>query len=77
MSTVELKASLHQLIDGIQNSNLLESLHEILSEQGNAKEGQLWSSLTESQKQEVLEAYEESEDPDNLIPHSEVLNRYK
>ena len=77
MSTVELKASLHQLIDGIQNSNLLESLHDILSERKNSKDGHLWNSLTDSQKKEVLDAYQESEDPDNLTSHSEVLRKFK
>lgn len=77
MSTVEIKASLHQLIDGIQNSNLLESIHDILSERKNAKEGHLWNSLNDSQKQEVLDAYKESEDPKNLTPHSEVLRKFK
>ena len=77
MSTVELKASLHQLIDGIQNSNFLESLHDILSERKNSKDGHLWNSLTDSQKQEVLDAYQESENPDNLTPNSEVLRKFK
>ena len=77
MGTVELKANLHQLIDGIQNSNLLESLHDILTERKNAKDGHLWNSLTESQKQEVLDAYQESEDPSQLTPHSEVLRKFK
>lgn len=77
MSTVKLKASLHQLIDGIQNSKLLESLHDFLSERTNAKDGHLWNSLTDSQRQEVLDAYQESEDPNNLTPHSEVLRKFK
>lgn len=77
MSTVELKASLHQLIDEIQNSNLLESLHDILAQQKNSKQGELWHALTESERKEVLDAYEESEEPDNLIPHSEVLRSFK
>ncbi len=77
MGTLELKANLHELIDGIQNSNLLESLHDILSERKNAKEGHLWNSLTDTQKQEVLDAYEESNDPKKLTPHAEVLRKFK
>jgi hypothetical protein len=76
MSTTELKASLHQLIDGIQNSNLLESLHDFLSERKNAKDGHLWNTLSDSQRQEVLDAYQESEDPNNLTSHSEVLRKF-
>jgi len=77
MSTVELKASLHELIDGIQNSDLLESIHDILVKKQNSKEGHLWNILSESQKQEVLEAYDESDNPDNLTPHEQVLHKYK
>ncbi|WP_144017285.1 hypothetical protein [Ekhidna lutea] len=54
MSTVELKSNLHQLIDDIQNTKLLESLHDLLSESKNAKAGTLWNSLTESQRNEVM-----------------------
>ena len=77
MSTADLKTSLHQLIDGIQDSNFLESLYEILSEQKNAKDGHLWNSLTDAQRQEVMDAYHESEDPDNLSPHSEVIRKLR
>lgn len=77
MGTVELKANLHHLIDGIQNTKLLESIYEILSERKNSRAGFLWNSLTESQRQEVLEAFEESEEMNNLTPHSDVLGKYK
>ncbi|MEQ6168847.1 MULTISPECIES: hypothetical protein [unclassified Ekhidna] len=77
MSTVELKSNLHQLIDDIQNTKLLESLHDLLSERKNAKAGTLWNSLTESQRKEVLDACEESESPENLTVHSEILRKYK
>ncbi|WP_424964301.1 hypothetical protein [Ekhidna sp.] len=77
MSTVELKSNLHQLIDDIQNTKLLESLHDLLSERKNAKAGTLWNSLTESQRKEVMDAYEESESHENLTVHSEILRKYK
>ncbi|MEO9804221.1 MAG: hypothetical protein ABJF04_13275 [Reichenbachiella sp.] len=63
MGTIELKSNLHQLIDGIQNTELLESFHDILSARKAAKAGNLWSGLTDEQKSEVLEAYHVSEDP--------------
>ena len=77
METVELKSNLHQLIDGIQNPTLLESLYEILSSIMDTKEGALWGELTDDQKQEVLDEYKESEDSENLIPHSQVLRDIK
>lgn len=77
MRTIELKSNLHHLIDNIQNAELLESIHDFLSQNKDVRSGNLWSSLTEGQRKEVIEAYEESENAENLIPHSEVLKSIK
>ncbi|MTI20527.1 hypothetical protein E1176_05800 [Fulvivirga sp. RKSG066] len=77
MRTVELRSHLHELIDKIENSNLLQSLYDILLERKDSKPGALWKSLSIEQKKEVLKAYEESNDPENLIPHSEMKKKYK
>jgi hypothetical protein len=37
----------------------------------------VWDTLTEDQKKEVLLSYEESEDENNLIDTKSVLNKYK
>jgi hypothetical protein len=77
VSIVELKSNLHQLIDGIQNNKLLESIHDLLSERKNAKAGTLWNSLSEGQKKEVMDAFEETENPEILTAHAEILRKYK
>ena len=77
MNSAELKSNLHQLIDGIQNKNLLESILALLTERKSSKTGALWNSLSDEQQQEVLDAYEESEDPNNLTPHSEFVRQFK
>lgn len=77
MRTVELRSNLHELIDKIENSSLLESLYDILLEHKDSKPGALWKSLSVEQKEEVLKAYEESNDPDNLIPHSKMKKKYR
>ena len=77
MGTVELKTNLHQLIDGIQNPTLLESLYEILDARKKSSRGGLWSSLTTKQQKEVLSAFDESENTENLIPHSQMLRESK
>ena len=77
MGTVELKSNLHQLIDGIQNPKLLESLNEILEARKKSAHGGLWSSLTSEQQKEVLTSFDESENPENLIPHSQILRENK
>ncbi len=66
MKTVELRSNLHQLIDTIQDDSLLESLFEFLNENQNTQPGKLWNDLSQAQRQEILDAYEESENEENL-----------
>jgi hypothetical protein len=41
-----------------------------------SKEGKLWASLTDEQRQEVLLSYEESEDEKTLINSEKVFGRF-
>ena len=75
MSTVDLKSSIHKIIDGIQSEQLLQAIHDFLKVRESNKPGQLWDSLTEEQKQEVLLAYEESEDDNNLIERENFFDK--
>ncbi len=77
MGTVELKTNLHELIEEIQNPSLLESLYDILEARKRSSTGGLWSSLTGEQQKEVLLAFDESENLDELIQHSQVLREIK
>ena len=42
-----------------------------------SKPGDIWESLSDEQKKEVLVSYEESEDAKNLIALKEVIKRAK
>ena len=75
MSTVDLKSSIHKIIDGIQSEQLLQAIYDFLKVRESNKPGQLWDSLTEEQKQEVLLAYEESEDDNNLIERDKFFEK--
>jgi hypothetical protein len=44
-----------------------------LKSKENGKPGGLWDTLTEQQKQEVLLAYDESEDENNLLDRDQVF----
>ena len=77
MGTIELKSNIHKIVDGIQNEQLLETIYDFLKVREADKPGRLWDSLTKEQKQEVLLAYDESEDENNLIDREKVFRRAK
>jgi hypothetical protein len=77
MGTVELRSNIHKIVDGIQNEQLLETIYDFLKVRETDKPGQLWDALTMEQKKEVLLAYDESEDENNLIDREKVFKRTK
>ena len=62
MNSIELKTNIHNIVDLIQSEQLLRTLYDFLKIREKDTSGSLWESLTETQKQEVLLAYEESDD---------------
>ena len=76
MSTA-LKASVHQLVEEIQDEQLLEALQEFLSLRKESQPGKLWEDLPEDKKQEVLLALQESEDESTLMTREEFLKSKK
>jgi len=73
MKAIELKSSIHQIIDRIQSEELLETIYDFLKTRESAKPGDIWKSLTDEQKKEVLISFEESENEENLIDLEEVI----
>ena len=67
MGTIELKTSLHKIVDKINNEELLRTVYDFLKLRENSEEGRIWKTLTEDQKKEVYLSYEESEDERNLV----------
>lgn len=76
MGTVELKSDLHKILDRIDNEQLLKTIHDFLVQRENAKDGQIWESLSAEQKEEVLLSYEESQDDKNLINWESIKKKY-
>ena len=77
MGTIDLKSNIHKIVDGIQSEQLLQTLYDFLKVRETNKPGRLWDTLTEEQKQEVLLAYDESEDENNLVDRDKVFGRTK
>ena len=75
MGTVELKTNIHKIVDGIQSEQLLQTIYDFLKTRESSKPGGLWEKLTEEQKQEVLLAYDESDDETNLIERDKFFNK--
>lgn len=67
MNTIELKKSFHLLIN----------FYDIIKKRSSAKDGQLWESLSSQDREELLLALEESEDPNNLISHDEMKKKHQ
>ncbi|WP_339704488.1 hypothetical protein [Algoriphagus aquimarinus] len=77
MSTVELKSHIIKLVEDIQNDELLELLLEFLSRRKDSSSEDMWSDLTVAQKQEVLDAYKETENEDNLVEKEKLFRFLK
>ncbi len=77
MSTIELKKDFHNLIDSIDNENLLSKFYDLFKKRITSKEGQLWTRLSIENQEELLLAFEESKDPNNLISHEKMKKKHE
>ena len=77
MDKVQLKSSIHTFIDQIENIELLKVYYNELKGLIKNKNTDLWDSLSERQKREVLSSFDESEQDENLIDNDEVMKKYE
>ncbi|HQQ97084.1 MAG TPA: hypothetical protein PLX35_07460 [Cyclobacteriaceae bacterium] len=77
MSTTEIKTNLHKMVDRIEDERLLRAVYDFLEVREKSTEGQLWKTLTTEQKQEVLQAYEDSENGSTLTDDKDVWRNLK
>lgn len=77
MNVAELKKNFHELIDSIHNEKLLMNFYDLFKTRSAIKDGQLWSNLSITEQEDLLKAFEESENPDNLINHSDMKKKHK
>ena len=74
MQLVEIRSEFHPLIDRINDPEILEQFLNALNSSVDRRSS-VWDSLTEEQRQGVLDAYEESENDENLIPLADAINK--
>lgn len=74
---MELRSNLHKIVDRIEDEQLLRAIYSFLEKRENSEDGRMWKQLTDEQKKEVLQAYEDSEDDTNLIDDKAVWEDLK
>ena len=73
MSITEIKNNFHTLIDNLNDAEILNNFYEALLSYSN---NSLRNELSEEGKRELLLAYEESEDEENLIDYQTVKKKH-
>jgi len=76
MKLAELKSEFHNLIDQIDDPEMLSQFYDVITQSLQPKNSG-WQALTLQQQQDILTAYEESEDESDLISLSALKSKYK
>ena len=74
---MKTKEAFHLLIDQIKDEERLQLYYDLVKRLCNAPDGQLWNSLTDDQRADLLLSYEESSKPENTISHEEVRKMHE
>ncbi len=76
MKRSDIKTNFHNLIDKIDNEILLMKFYDLMIQSATNKEGQLYERLTNEQKDVLMLAEEESNDPANLISYNQQKKKH-
>lgn len=74
---MNIKEDFHHLIDTIDDEQLLKDYYKLIQRLNTDQTGSLWNNLNETEKQELLSAYDESFDENNLISHEQVKQQHE
>jgi len=69
---MKIKDDFHHLIDSIEDEQLLQHYYKLIQGTSGSQNGHLWDNLTTDEKKELLIAYDESLDDNNLLTHEQV-----
>ena len=61
MTAIELKSSLHKIIDNTADEETLSTFYTLLSNLQNVREGALWNRLSKEEQEELQESEIEEE----------------
>ena len=77
MNVLELKGSIFELIARIDNPKSLAHVHDYLAHfKDNPEEEGEWEGVSPAQKERILNAYQESFNPENWVDHEEVKKQH-
>jgi len=76
MNTLEIQNDFHSLIDSIDNDRVLLFFYNIMKKSSFDENGKLWERLSEDEKDELLIAFDESEEFDNLIDFHSIKSKH-
>ena len=68
-----IKSKIFELVSRSNDEGLLEQVYNILENNMNYKENQLFEQLPDYHKAEILRSLTESGDPNNLLDHEQVM----
>jgi predicted transcriptional regulator len=75
MDIVELRTDLHNMIDKISDSNVLNAVKTLLAGKAAAQED-WWDTISDEERAEIEQGLAEA-DRGELIPHEEVMKKYE
>ncbi|SMD36784.1 hypothetical protein SAMN04488029_3068 [Reichenbachiella faecimaris] len=73
---MKTRQQFHHLIDGIKDEEKLEAYFDLIQSLNNRTNGELWNTLSKFEQEELLISYDESNSPENLVPHSLVKEQH-
>jgi hypothetical protein len=74
---MNIKKNFHHLIDSMEDEQLLQRCYQLIQKINDGQNGHLWNDLSEVEKEELLVAYEESFNPNNLLTNEQVKLEHK
>ncbi len=78
MNTLELKGSIFEKLAQIENNQELIEINDFLDAfTKEESSSNFWSNYSPEQKQDLMEAFEESYDVKNWVEHEEVIKKYR
>jgi len=69
---MKIRDDFHQLIDNIEDEQVLQHYSELIRKRNEDEDGNIWNDLSEAKKKDLLVAYDESFNKNNLLSHEQV-----